>query len=110
MSLQSKYRLERDKILTVENERYYFAYKLTENKTEAHVTEVYIEENLRGNSGIYFQEIFDYLKSIHATIKHIVGFIWPNVLGSEKSIVSLVKFGFKIHSIDSEKIILVLEV
>ena len=31
MSLQSKYRLERDKIFTVEKEDYYFAYKISES-------------------------------------------------------------------------------
>lgn len=109
MSLQSKYRKERDGIFTFENDEYYFAYKISDSKTECHVKEVFIRDDLRGNSKQYYDEIFYHIKSIEG-IKYIVGFIYPSVLGSELSLVSLVKFGFKIHSVDNEKIILILEV
>jgi len=109
MNLQSKYRLERDKIFTIENENYYFAYKFSDSKIEIHILEIYIKEEKRGNSKLYFDEILEFIKKIDG-IKYIFGFIWPNVLGSERSICSMIKYGFKIHSVDSERIILMLGV
>jgi len=109
MSLQSKYRFERDKIFTEENHEYYFAYKISDSKTEIHITEIYIREDLRGNSTKFYQEIVEYIKGIGG-IKFIVGFIWPDVFGSEVSMMSLLRFGFKIHSVDNQKIILLKEI
>lgn len=109
MSLQSKYRLERDGIHTLENDKYYFAYKISESKTEIHILEIYISEEFRGNSKYYYDEMLQYIKAMDG-IKYIVGFVWPNVFGSERSITSMIKYGFKIHKVDNEKIILLLEV
>ena len=47
-SLQSKYRETRDKIFTYDNEKFYFAYKITSDKSEIHIEEVFIAEEYRG--------------------------------------------------------------
>jgi hypothetical protein len=107
MNLQSKYRLERDNISTVETDEYFFAFQMTEN--EFHVLEVYIRDDLRGNSEIYYKKITDFIKQFK-NIKHIVGFIIPRIKGSERSMMAMLKFGFKIHSCNEEKITLIKEV
>jgi len=109
MDLQSRYRLERDRINTVTKDDYYFAYKISDSKTEIHITEIYIREEKRGNSAIYYNEMLQFIKGMEG-IKFIFGFIWPNVFGSERSMMSMLKYGFKFHSVDGQKIILLLEV
>jgi hypothetical protein len=103
MNLQSKYRLERNKVNTFENDEYYFAYQLIND--EFHVLEIYIREDLRGDSNKYFSEIVEFIKKF-SEIKFIVGFIVPNIIGSEKSMTSLLKFNFKILKCDEQKITL----
>lgn len=106
MSLQSKYRLERDGISTVENENYYFAYRIVEN--EFFVDEVYIKEEKRGNSKIYFDEIFSFIKNYD--VKYIVCTVVPRMPNSERAMVSLLKYGFKLLKCDNLKIFLYMEV
>jgi hypothetical protein len=107
VSLQSKYRLERDKIFTVENDKYFFAYQIVEN--EFHVLEIYIKEELRGHSEIYFSEIVEFIKTFKG-IKYIVGYIIPLVENSERSMMSLLKFGFRLIHAENKKITLIKEV
>lgn len=109
MSLQSKYRYERDRIFTEEYEDYYFAYKISESKTELHILEIFIREECRGNSKKYFDEMLQYIKGIEG-IKYIIGFVVPQVVGSERSMMAMLKYGFKIHAVDNERVILLLEV
>jgi len=110
MSLQSDYRKERESLVTIENDEYYFAYRFSPNKEECHVMEVFIRPDLRGNSKKYYDEIFSHIKKING-IKFIVGFVSPyGGVGAERSLMSLLKFGFKIHALDKEKITLLLGV
>ena len=107
MNLQSKYRLERDKMNTFECEEYYFAYRVVEHEFQVH--EIYIREDLRGSSEFYYDKVFKFISEFE-NIKYIVGYIYAGVIGSERSMGSMLKYGFKIYKSDQEKITLVLEV
>ena len=106
MNLQSKYRLERDGITTVENEEYYFAYRIVEN--EFFVEEVYIRQDLRGNSKKYYDEIFSFITKFD--VKYIVCTVVPRMPECERAMVSLLKYGFKLLKCDNQKIFLYMEV
>ena len=108
MDLQTKYRLERDKIHVVQNERFYFSYKITDDESEIHIEEVYIREDLRGNSSEIYNEIVKIIYEL-GDFDRIIGFIYIGISGSERSLMSLLKFGFKLHSYQNNRIVLNME-
>jgi AAA+ superfamily predicted ATPase len=104
-SLQSKYRLERDGISVVETEEMYFAYKTVED--ELHVEEVYIREDLRGNCKQFYDTIKE--MAVLSNFRYIVVSFVPGTIGAERSAVSILKYGFKLHSIRDGRVICIME-
>lgn len=96
MKLQSRYRLERDKISTFENDEFYFAYQIIDD--ELHILEMFIVEEKRGMITIFYEKIFSIVKEENKDInlKYIVATIIPKIDYSEKALYSLLRFGFKL--------------
>jgi len=93
MSLQSKYRLERDKIMTYENESFYIAYRIV--NYEFHILEMYVPEEKRGFLNLFFNEIYKFVKENHPNMLFMVATVIAGEENSEKMLMGLLKYNFK---------------
>ena len=94
MSLQARYRLERDKISTFENEHYYFAYRV--ENYEFHILEMYVIPEKRGFLNIYFDEMYKFVKENFPNTLIMVATVVTDVENSEKMLMSLLRYNFKL--------------
>jgi len=106
MDLQTKYREEKEGIKIRENEELFYSYQIIEN--EFHVLEVFIREDLRGNSKIYYDSIVEFILTF-PEIKFVVGYIHIGVVDSERSLASMLKFGFKLCKVQGDRKIILLK-
>jgi hypothetical protein len=114
-SLQSRYRLERDKIHTFENDSFYFAYQIV--GLEFHVTELYIPPEKRGVViRSCFDFIYEFIKLNYPTMLYIVSTVTPKsengerVEHCENMLMSLLKYKFKLISAENGKITIAWEI
>lgn len=101
-SLQAKYRLERDQISTYETDEFYFAYQTVED--EFHILEMYIVEEKRGCINIYFDQMYEFIRERFPKMKFMIATVIPSVPNSEKMLMSLLKYKFKLISARDNKI------
>lgn len=106
MSLQSKYRNEKEGKTIIENDELFYSYQIVEN--EFHIMEVYIREDLRGNSKKYFDQILEKTKTF-PNIKYAVGYIHTDIIDSERSMIALIKYGFKLLKTEGQNKIVLLK-
>lgn len=108
MNLQSRYRLERDKIYTYEDDEFYFAYQTV--NYEFHILEFYVVPEKRGLLNIYFDKIYDFVKENYPNSLFMVATVIPEVENSERMLMGLLKYKFKLLSAKEDKITMIWEI
>jgi hypothetical protein len=107
-SLQSRYRLERDKISTSESKEFYFAYQIV--NYEFHIKEMYVPPEKRGFIGIYFLEIYEYIMKNYPHMLFVVATVIPEIENSEKMLMAMLRHNFKIIKAENNIITLLHEI
>lgn len=96
MSLFAEYYLEREGISTFENDDYFFTWKLTEDRSEFHVIDMYIKPEKRGGASI--AQLLN--KVTELATKERTNFIVSKVaIGTakpERSLSIMLKIGFEL--------------
>jgi len=107
-SLHALYLLERENIETVENEKYFFTYRMVED--EFHIITVFIHPKFRSSKVSDDLQLHIQTEAKIKGAKQFFGFLWQNVEGNSRSLAYQVKHGMRLHSWDNEKIVFCKEV
>lgn len=104
MCMFADYYFEREKINTVKKDNYFFTWKLTDDRSELHVIDMYIKPEARGGAAIV--QLLDDVASIAS--KEGTSFIVSKVvIGSvnpEVSLQVMLKIGCKLLKAENNKI------